>query len=460
MGLPGLATLFTFTMFTTYGLYFFTNVVGLSGKFAGLIMTIGTLWDAVTDPLVGIISDNRDPRKGRRRPFLLVCAIPFGIVTWLLFTAWDFVEIQQKIYFIIVALLFYTFQTLIDVPYTSLSGEVTDNYDLRSKLATIRTFWAIIGVAIGGGIMAYTDFLEPVVGGSRQAWSVCFAFFGIICTLSIWIGYKASEGYENKDIITKKSYSIKEMLEGPLRNKPFLHLTIAFIFAILAQAIFLGVLVYYLRYNLNLNDTQVSLVNIIMWIVALFWVFPIDHWSTKYSKVVSWTISMGIWLLCMIVFPLFFLKPGSTAAPIIMTSILVVGLNALYQVIYAMISDCVEVDELMSGERREGLFYSMATVSQKLAAASGVSVLGMIIDYVGYNPAVSVQSMQTVQGFHNIFVIGTSVCLLLSIVTMATNPLTKKRYSEVLEAVRLKRAGKEIALDEFKDLLFIKKNRK
>ena len=70
------------------------------------------------------------------------------------------------------------------------------------------------------------------------------------------------------------------------------------------------------------------------------------------------------------------------------------------------------------------------------------------------------QSMQTVPGFHNIFVIGTSVCLLLSIVTMATNPLTKKRYSEVLEAVRLKRAGKEIALDEFKDLLFIKKNRK
>lgn len=151
----------------------------------------------------------------------------------------------------------------------------------------------VTGVAIGSGIMAYTNFLEPVVGGSRQAWSVCFA--------------------------------------------------------ILAQAIFLGVLVYYLRYTLDLNDTQVSLVNIIMWIVALFWVFPINRWSTKYFKVVSWTISMGIWLLCMIVFPLFFLKPGSTAAPIIMTSILVVGLNALYQVIYAMISDCVEVDELMSG---------------------------------------------------------------------------------------------------------------
>ena len=104
-GLPGLAILFTFTMFTTYGLYFFTDVVGLSGSFAGFIMTIGTVWDAITDPLVGMISDARDPQKGRRRPFLIAFAIPFGIVTWLLFTSWNFVETTQKIYFIVVAIL-------------------------------------------------------------------------------------------------------------------------------------------------------------------------------------------------------------------------------------------------------------------------------------------------------------------------------------------------------------------
>ena len=144
-------------------------------------------------------------------------------------------------------------------------------------------------------------------------------------------------------------------------------------------------------------------------------------------------------------------------APIIMTSILVVGLNALYQVIYSMISDCVEVDELVSGERREGLFYSMATVSQKIAAAIGVSILGMVIDSVGYDPLAPMQSISTLEGFHNIFVIGTSVCLLLSIITMATNPLTKKRYSEVLHALQLKRTGQNISLDEFTDLLFLKK---
>lgn len=457
-GLPGLATLFTFTMFTTYGLYFFTDIVGLSASFAGMILTIGTFWDAITDPLIGIISDNRDPQKGRRRPFLLFSAIPFGIITWLLFTCWNLVELHQKIYFIIVALLFYTVQTTTDVPYTSLSGEVTDDYNTRSQLAMIRTFWAIVGVAIGGGVMAYTSYLVPIVGGKRQAWSVCFGIFGVICTISILIGWYASKGYENKNAIVKNKISIKSIFNGPFKNKPFLHLTGAFIFGILAQVIFLGILVYYLSNNLELSEGQISAVNIIMWIVALFWVFPIDMWSTKISKAKAWVISMGIWLSCMIVFPLFFLKKGSSIGPIIMSSILVVGLNALYQVIYSMISDCVEVDELITGERKEGLYYSLATVSQKIAAAIGTSILGISIDKIGYNTLLDVQSQSTLQGFNFIFIVGTSICLILSILCMVTNPLTKARYYDVLQALKIKKSGGLIKITDFNDLLILKKD--
>lgn len=136
-----------------------------------------------------------------------------------------------------------------------------------------------------------------------------FCYFGFICTISILIGWKVSKGYENQEVIIKEKVTFKDLLNGPLRNKAFLHLTAAFIFAILAQAVFLGVLVYYLTYNLQLNNMQVSMVNIIMWIVALFWVFPINKWSIKYSKAKAWCISMGIWFVCMIVFPLFILKP-------------------------------------------------------------------------------------------------------------------------------------------------------
>lgn len=161
--------------------------------------------------------------------------------------------------------------------------------------------------------------------------------------------------------------------------------------------------------------------------------------------------------MCMIVFPIFFLKRGSAIGPIIMTSILVVGLNALYQVIYAMIPDCVEVDELVSGERREGIFYSMATVSQKIAAAIAINVLGQAVDRIGYNPILALQSTETLTGFRWIFIAGTSVCLMLSIVCMITNPLSKKRYNEVLKALEDKKAGKSVDINEFKDLLFMNK---
>ena len=99
-----------------------------------------------------------------------------------------------------------------------------------------------------------------------------------------------------------------------------------------------------------------------------------------------------------------------------------------------MISDCVEVDCLINDVRKDGIFYSMATVSQKIAAAIGVSILGNCIGV-------------------------TCVCLLVSIICMITNPLTKKRYQDVLEALKKKEHGYKINIEEFKDLLIIKKKR-
>ena len=129
-------------------------------------------------------------------------------------------------------------------------------------------------------------------------------------------------------------------------------------------------------------------------------------------------------------------------------------LNALYQVIYAMISDCVEVDCLINDVRKDGIFYSMATVSQKIAAAIGVSILGNCMDWIGYNGQKATQ-----HGIAVLFIGVTYVCLLISIICMITNPLTKKRYQDVLEALKKKEQGQEINIEEFKDLLIIKMKR-
>ena len=90
-------------------------------------------------------------------------------------------------------------------------------------------------------------FLAPIVGSVKNAWSVCFASFGLIYTMSILLGWKVSKGYEIQDVIIKEKVTFKDLLNGPFRNKAYLHLTAAFIFSILSQAVFFrcyGVLLY------------------------------------------------------------------------------------------------------------------------------------------------------------------------------------------------------------------------
>lgn len=124
-----------------------------------------------------------------------------------------------------------------------------------------------------------------------------------------------------------------------------------------------------------------------------------------------------------------------------------------------MISDCVEMDCLINDVRKDGIFYSMATVSQKIAAAIGVSILGNCMDWIGYNGQKATQTLYTQHGIAVLFIGVICVCLLISIICMITNPLTKKRYQDVLEALKKKEHGYKINIEEFKDLLIIKKKR-
>ena len=96
-GLSGYTSFITWTAFSYYGLYFFTDVVGLSAAFAGAMISLGTLWDAITDPIVGGISDNLKLKSGRRRPLIIGVALPFVFISILMFTNWGFSEAVSKV---------------------------------------------------------------------------------------------------------------------------------------------------------------------------------------------------------------------------------------------------------------------------------------------------------------------------------------------------------------------------
>ena len=117
-GFGGFSTIFTLTLTVLYTNPFLVDTVGLSPAFVGLMVAIATIWDAISDPLIGHWSDKRNPASGRRRPFFLWVAVPYAIAIWLYFTNWGFGEVGTQVYFVFAFLLYYTVHTVFDVPYT------------------------------------------------------------------------------------------------------------------------------------------------------------------------------------------------------------------------------------------------------------------------------------------------------------------------------------------------------
>ena len=156
-------------VFSFFFLFFLTDIVGINPATAGTIMLIAGIWDAVTDPLAGIISDRTKSKWGRRRPYLIGFVVPFAVSAWLLFTDFGLSPEWTVAYFIMVNILFYFVQDFIAVPGNSLAAEMTRDYDERTTLVSWRTVWSSLFTLIGMvAPLLLVDTFSGVFGEERR----------------------------------------------------------------------------------------------------------------------------------------------------------------------------------------------------------------------------------------------------------------------------------------------------
>ncbi|MEZ4643260.1 MAG: MFS transporter [Chloroflexota bacterium] len=183
---------------------FLTNVVGIDAAAAGTAVLIGRIWDSINDPLVGTISDRMQTRWGRRRPFLLFGALPFGLTFFLLFYVPPIhSQTGLVIYYSIAFLIFDTLYTLVNVPYIALTPELTSDYDERSNLAGWRMGNSILAALITGGTFTLLaeDILGPWLGGGttgiRWGYALTAGMWGFMLTIPLLLLFKYIEEPEN-----------------------------------------------------------------------------------------------------------------------------------------------------------------------------------------------------------------------------------------------------------------------
>lgn len=452
-GSTGFAAIMTLSIFIMYGMFFLTDAVGLDPAFAGIILSIGTLWDAITDPLVGSISDRRDPKKGRRRPFMKWVAIPFGFIAWLLFTNPGFTPALTKIYFVFIAVAFYTVQTLLDVPYTALGAEMTLDYDERSSLNSNRNFFATVSGVLSAFTMTFVFFFSDMFGGVGAGWSATAAIYAIIATITIIIGYKSTEGYELENVTIEEKHNGLEFLKDVMNNKVFRYTAGLFAFSLISLTIQNSAIIYYLIYYLGLSEVQITAALLIAWVPGLLWVPIINKMSQEWSKKAAWIVCMGIWAIGVLLFPTFILKPDSSFFMIGIFQICVgIGLVSQYQVVWSMIPDIVEVDEFKTGLRREGRYYGLIAFMQKALTALTMLATGTALNIIGYVPNVE-QTAETLEGMKILIGVGGFVFLALSVIVAYFNPMSREKHAALTEAIELKKAGKNCSTQGFEDLL-------
>jgi len=414
---------------------FLTDVVGLRPAMAAAAGFIGRSWDYINDPLIGYLSDRTRSRWGRRRPFLLFGFLPFALAFTML---WWRPPIQAQlglaIYYGLAYLLYDTFATLVYMPYFALTPELTPDYDERTSLTSYRMAFSILG-----SLLAFTVPLM-IIGtmqpGNAHRVLLMGGLFGLASALPLLGVFLSTR--ERPEFQAQSQPSVKESLRAAVRNRPFLFAAGLYLFTWMAMDIVQTMLLYFIKWRMAL-EAQSDLIAGTVFVVALlvlpFWLWVARHWDKRRAYVAG----VAFWAVVQIA--LVAISP-SWGLPVVLAlaAFAGVGVGAAHVLPWSIIPDAVEWDELTTGRRHEGMFYSLVTLAQKVASSIAIPVVLLMLDLTGYRPNAASQPASTVRGIQLLMGPVPAVLLCAGILFALLYPLGRERHAKIRAELEERRA--------------------
>ncbi|BAY17525.1 putative sugar transporter [Anabaenopsis circularis NIES-21] len=434
-------------------LVFFTNVAGLPPGIAGSVLLIGKIWDAVNDPFVGTLTDKTKSRRwGRRLPWMLYGAIPFGIFFFLQWIVPQFSSDRSTNisalfwYYVVIGLISQVFYTVVNLPYTAMTPELTQDYDERTSLNSFR-FTFSIGGSILSLILAQIVFSQ--IADRQQQYFVLAVICTVISVVSLyWCIFGVRDrilAFEAKRIQIPEPPSLPffEQLKIVFTNRPFLFVIGIYLFSWLGVQITASIIPYFVTNCMGLKEADVPTVMIAVQGTALVMLFVWSNLSKKIGKKLVYFLGMSLWIIAAA--GLFFLQPGQLVLMYVMAIMAGVGVSTAYLVPWSMIPDVIELDELQTGQRREGIFYGFMVLLQKFGLAFGLFLVGNALQSAGFKEAVVGQTTLPIQPESALtairFAVGPipTVCLICGLVLTYFYPITREMHAEILLKLKARR---------------------
>lgn len=418
-------------------LFFLTDVVGINISLAGWAIFIGRTWDYINDPLFGYISDRTRTRWGRRRPFLLFGPIPYAIFFIMMWWKPPFQgDIALVAYYTIVYVFYDAAATMIYMPYFALTPELTSDYDERTSLTSVRAFFSLFG-----SLVAFTIPLLIVKNfspGNANNVLIMGVIFGITSAIPIWFVFLSS--HERPEFMNQRQPGLRESILASLNNRPFLFSAAIYLFTWVSIDILQASILYFIIHVVNQENNNVIIMASIF-VIAMF-ALPLWTWvSHRLNKRIAYII--GVAFLAVVLLVLVTLSPSTPMYFIIFLCILAgIGISAAHVMPWSIIPDTIEYDELKTGERHEGMFYSFISLSQKVASSFAILLVAQLLSATGYIQNGSQQPASAVLGIRIVMGPLPALMLCIGIIFAILYPLGREGYSQIAQQLEDRRSAK------------------
>jgi GPH family glycoside/pentoside/hexuronide:cation symporter len=425
---------------------FITDVVGLEPRLASVAALVGIFWDAINDPLVGVISDRIKTKWGRRRPFLLWFSIPFGLGFVILWWAPPFESQLALAAFVTFAfMLSDTFQTLVIVPLYALTPEITLDYDERTSLTGYRMFFNLFASLVTAvAAPAIVDSVLASGANQQQGYLIVGSLFGGLATIPLLLifFFIRERNRTQAEIEHEESISFMDSVRTAWSNIPFRFATGLYMLNWITFDLVALALPFFIAYwisdgnllakalGLPVESAVFALLLITSVVMVPFWVWV----SNRLNKHIAYMIGMSFWAVVQLL--IFTIQPGQITYILVLSVLAGISVSTAHVLPDALFPDVIEWDELRTRRRQEGIYYGIKNFIRKMTGALAIFIALQALGWFGYQAPPEgatffQQSPPTLMAIR-ILIGPFGALLLFSAVAMAWfYPLTRERHARI-----------------------------
>lgn len=408
-----------------YTIYFLTQIAGLRPELAAAVQLIGRSIDAFTDPLMGRISDLCRSRLGRRRPFLLIGALPFGLFFALLWVELGAAsQIEMFAYYTAIYALLSLAMTVLSVPYLALQPEMALGYDARTSLNTYRNAGSVIGICAA---VAFRP-IANALGGGPSGFAAAGLCFGVALALPWFMVFAVT--WERPEFSRcAPRMSLRAGISMIARDRTFRPLVGFYLCGRIAMDLMGAMLILYFTHFIGRSQDFEPLMGLFLGVVLVslpFWL----RVSRSMDKSTAFIAGSTLWMISLLL--ILFVEPHSPRWVLFALALIsAIGYSVVDLMPWSMLGEVVDRDELRTGERREGIYYGLFTFLRKIAGSIAVALALLLLGAVGFSKGEE-QNAETLEMIRLLTSLGPALFLGLAVWLARDYPLTREVHGTIV----------------------------